>query len=812
MADAAASSPPVPAVPVAETPPGGLSSAQVAERRARGLTNAGGEHTSRSVAHILRANVLTRFNLVLGVLLAVILAVGQPQDALFGVVLVANALIGIGQELRAKRTLDRLAVLSAPRVRVIRDGAPREIAVDEVVAGDLVGLRAGDQLAADGVVRAGAGLQADESLLTGESEPVDKRAGDRLLSGSFVVAGSGGYQATGVGAEAYAAKLAAQARRFTVVRSELVAGINQILRYVTWALPPVAALLVLSQLHTRQTVREGATSTVAALVGMVPQGLVLLTSVAFGVAAVTLARRQVLVQQLPAVEGLARVDLVCFDKTGTLTDGTIAFDHVIRLDDHAPAEAALGALADDQARNATLAAIGQAFPPPQGWARQDAVPFSSARKWSAATFAGHGTWVLGAPEIILAGSQDGLAPHAADLAATGQRVLALARAPGPLDGPALPQGLHPVAFIVLAERLRSDTPQTIAYFAAQGVTLKVISGDSPRTVSAVAARAGVPHAGDPIDARDLPDDPGPLAALLEEHSVFGRVTPHQKQAMVQALQARGHTVAMTGDGVNDVLALKLADIGVAMGSGAPATKAVADLVLLDNRFATLPGVVAEGRRVTANIERVANLFITKTVWATALAVAAGAALLPYPFLPRHLTIIDTLAIGVPSFFLALAPNRRRYRPGFAGRVLRFTIPAGLIIAAATFSAYALARARGLPLTEQRTAATLVALLLSLCVLALLAIPLTWRRIALLAAAVAAFALLFPVPAVRNFYALAPPHRAIGATLLIAALGAAALTGFWALSRHLGRAPAEMAASDVTGRVTGAEAGQADADN
>src|SRR5216684_5488587 len=549
MADGAASFPPAQAGPVVETPSTGLTGAQVAERRSRGLTNAGGEHTSRSVAHILRANILTRFNLILGVLLAVILVAGQPQDALFGIVLVANALIGIGQELRAKRTLDRLAVLSVPRVRVIRDGAPREIAVDEVVAGDLVDLRAGDQLAADGVVRAGAGLQADESLLTGESEPVDKRAGDRLLSGSFVVAGSGGYQATGVGAEAYAAKLAAQARRFTVVRSELVAGINQILRYVTWALPPVAALLVLSQLHTRQTVREGATSTVAALAGMVPQGLVLLTSVAFGVAAVTLARRQVLVQQLPAVEGLARVDIVCFDKTGTLTDGTIAFDHVIRLDDHAPAEAALGALADGQARHAPLAAVGQAFPPPQGWARQDAVPFSSARTWSAATFAGHGTWVLGAPEIILAGSQDGLAPRAADLAATGQRVLVLARAPGPLDGPALPQGLHPVAFIVLAERLRSDTPQTIAYFAAQGVTLKVISGDSPRTVSAVAARAGVPHASDPIDARDLPDDPGPLAALLEEHSVFGRVTPHQKQAMVQALQARGHTVAMTGDGV-----------------------------------------------------------------------------------------------------------------------------------------------------------------------------------------------------------------------------------------------------------------------
>jgi len=774
------------------TPPGGLSSAQVAERRSRGLTNAGGERTSRSVAEILRANILTRFNLILGVLLAVILVAGQPQDALFGIVLVSNALIGIGQELRAKRTLDRLAVLSAPRARVIRDGAPHDIAVEELVADDLVDLRAGDQLVADGVVRDSASLQADESLLTGESEPVDKRAGDRLLSGSFVVAGSGGYQATGVGAEAYARKLAAQARRFTLVRSELIAGINQILRYVTWAIPPVAVLLVVSQLHTHQTAREGATSTVAALVGMVPQGLVLLTSIAFGVAAVTLARRRVLVQQLPAVEGLARVDVVCLDKTGTLTDGTIAFDGLIRLDDQAPAEAALGALADDEAGNATLAAIGQAFPPPQGWARQDVVPFSSALKWSAASFAGHGAWVLGAPEMVLPGSQDGLLSRAADLAASGRRVLALAHAPGPLNGQTLPPGLRAVAFIMLAERLRSDAPDTITYFAAQGVALKVISGDSPHTVSAVAARAGVPRAGDPVDARDLPEDPGALGALLEERSVIGRVTPHQKESMVKALQARGHTVAMTGDGVNDVLALKLADIGVAMGSGAPATKAVAELVLLDNRFATLPGVVAEGRRVTANIERVANLFITKTVWATLLAVAAGAALMPYPFLPRQLTIIDTLAIGVPAFFLALAPNRRRYVPGFVGRVLRFACPAGLIVAAAAFSAYALARARGLPLTEQRTAATLVTLILSLCVLALLAMPLTWRRIALLVAALAAFVLLFPVPVVRTFYALELPHGAIGSSLLIAALGAAALTGFWVLSRRKGRRTAEAA--------------------
>jgi len=318
----------------------------------------------------------------------------------------------------------------------------------------------------------------------------------------------------------------------------------------------------------------------------------------------------------------------------------------------------------------------------------------------------------------------------------------------------------------------------VAYLAAQGVALKLISGDSPHTVSAVAAQVGLPRTGAPVDARELPDDPDALGAVLAGNAVFGRVAPHQKRAMVTALQARGHTVAMTGDGINDVLALKLADIGIAMGSGAPATKAVAELVLLDNEFATLPGVVAEGRRVTANIERVANLFVTKTVWSTLLAVAVAVTLLPYPFLPRHLTIIDTLAIGVPAFFLALAPNRRRYRPGFVGRVLTFAIPAGAVIAGATFAAYAVARAGGLPLAQQRTAAALVTLALSLCVLIMLALPLTWQRIVLVGAMVAGFALLFPVPAVRAFYALELPRGGLGVIALITVLGAAALAVIW----------------------------------
>jgi cation-transporting ATPase E len=724
-------------------------------------------------------------------MLAVILAVGEPQDALFGLVLVANALIGIAQELRAKRTLDRLAVLSAPKVHVIRDGSRQDIPVADLVLGDLIDLRPGDQLVADGVVRDTAGLEADESLLTGESEPVDKRAGDRLLSGSFVVAGGGGYQATEVGAGAYARRLATEARRFGLVRSELVDGINRILRYVTWVIVPLAVLLLVSQLHARNSVKDALTGTIAALVGVVPQGLVLLTSVAFGVAAITLARRSVLVQQLPAVEGLARVDVLCVDKTGTLTDGAIEFDSLIRLGGQGPVAEALGALAADEAGNATLGAIGQAFPPPGGWERTASVPFSSARKWSAASFAGHGTWVLGAPEMVLPGGQRAQLSRAAELAASGHRVLVLAHADGALEGESLPPALRAEALVVLTERLRPDAAETLAYFAAQGVTVKVISGDSPQTVAAVAARAGLPGASAAVDARSLPEDPDALGRALEEHTVFGRVTPHQKQAMVKALQARGHTVAMTGDGVNDVLALKLADLGIAMGSGAAATKAVAELVLLDGRFATLPGVVAEGRRVTANIERVANLFITKSVWTALLAIAVGVTLLPYPFLPRHLTIIDTLTIGVPSFFLALAPNQRRYLPGFVNRVLRFAIPAGCIVAAATFTAYALARAAGLSLVQQRTAGVVVAFVLSLCVLVLLAIPLTWRRVLLVGAALAGFVLLFPLTAVRDFYALELPRSRLGVLLLIAGIGAALLAGLWVMiSRRDNAAGAE----------------------
>jgi len=758
----------------------------VATRIALGQTNVSGERTSRTVGEILRANIVTRFNFILGALLAAILAVGQLQDALFGIVLVANALIGIVQELRAKRTLDRLAVLNAPHARVVRDGAEHEVPVEDVVLDDLVSLLTGDQIVADGIVRTTAGLQVDESLLTGEAEPVDKNPGEQLLSGSFVVAGAGRYQATAVGADAYARKLAVDARRFTLAQSELMDGINRILRYVTWAIFPVAVMLLFSQLHAGGGVRDAVSGVVAGLVGMVPQGLVLLTSVAFGVAAVTLARRNVLVQELPAIEGLARVDLVCFDKTGTLTDGSIAFDRIERMDETVPVELALGALADDENLNATLAAIAHRFPPTDGWVRSATVPFSSTRKWSAASFGHHGTWVLGAPEMVVPEADVATVMRAAELAATGQRILVLAHTEDLLEGDILPANVHAAALVVFAEQVRADAAETLAYFAEQGVATIVISGDSPSTVSAVAMRVGMANAERPVDARELPDESDALGRLLEEHSVFGRVTPRQKQAMVTALQARGHTVAMIGDGVNDALALKLADIGIAMGSGAPATKAVAQLVLLDGRFGTLPAVVADGRRVMANIERVANVFITKTVWATVLAVAVSAFVWPYPFLPRHLTIIDTLTIGVPTFFLALAPNVRRYLPGFVDRVLRFAIPAGLIVAISAFAVYWLARRHGLSLVEQRTSATLVALMLSLCVLVIVALPMTWRRALLVMAMVIGFVLLFPVVSVRRFYALELPTDGLAATLLIGLAGMALMIAAWRVTRRIDR--------------------------
>ncbi|MFC9240947.1 HAD-IC family P-type ATPase [Streptomyces decoyicus] len=755
----------------------GLTAAEVAERVARGELNDVPVRSSRSATEIVRANVFTRFNAIIGVLFVIILIVGPIQDGLFGFVIVANTGIGIIQELRAKKTLDALAVIGEARPLVRRDGAAAEIPASDVVLGDVLELGPGDKIIVDGEVLETDGLEVDESLLTGEADPVLKKPGDRMMSGSFVVAGSGAFSATKVGRQAYAAQLAEEASRFTLVHSELRSGISRILKYVTWMMIPTAIGLILSHLLTLGLPGDAAIRRmVAGIVPMIPEGLVLLTSVAFAIGVIRLGRRKCLVQELPAIEGLARVDVVCLDKTGTLTEGGMDVNGLRALDgDEAYVKEVLGALGGcDPRPNASLQAIIEAYPADDAWRCTRALPFSSARKYSGAALNGPDgestTWLLGAPDVLLPPGDHRLS-EIDGLNAQGLRVLLLARTARELDDPEVTRSVRPTALVVLEQRLRPDAPDTLRYFADQGVRAKVISGDNAVSVGAVAGKLGLPGADDPVDARELPGDRDAMAAVVEEAAVFGRVTPQQKREMVAALQSRGHTVAMTGDGVNDVLALKDADIGVAMGSGSEATRAVAQIVLLNNSFATLPSVVAEGRRVIGNITRVATLFLTKTVYSVLLAILVACCQIPYPYLPRHLTLLSTLTIGIPAFFLALAPNKERAEPHFVRRVMRYAVPSGLITGLAAFTTYLLARSYYTgpdALPAETSAATLTLFLAAMWVLAIIARPYTWWRIALVLAMALAFLAVLATPWLQTFFDL----RLVGTTMPWAAVAIA----------------------------------------
>ncbi|MGR8009931.1 HAD-IC family P-type ATPase [Streptomyces hypolithicus] len=821
--DAGSELDPVHPVPLpASGRPAGLTAAEVAERVSRGEVNDVPVRSSRSTAEIIRSNVFTRFNAIIGVLWVIMLFVAPIQDSLFGFVIVANTGIGIVQELRAKKTLDGLAVIGEARPTVRRDGASAAVSTSEIVLGDLVELGPGDKAVVDGEVVESDSLEIDESLLTGEADPVLKHPGDQVMSGSFVVAGGGAFTATKVGREAYATQLAEEASRFTLVHSELRSGINQILKFVTWLMVPTSIGLIISQLVVKETdFKNSLARTVGGIVPMIPEGLVLLTSVAFAVGVIRLGRRQCLVQELPAIEGLARVDVVCLDKTGTLTEGGMDVTEVRVLTgsgaaltagaaDAARAEVyvrtVLGALGESDPRpNASLQAIRNAYPAEDpadaagapdapdapgsadseisagSWRCTESLPFSSARKYSGASFIegdGHtaSTWLLGAPDVLLA--DDARAPFADEIDEFNQqglRVLLLTRVTGAkeLDDPRLTDGSHPTALVVLEQRLRPDAAATLRYFADQNVATKVISGDNAVSVGAVAAKLRMPGAGGTVDARTLPAERVGMADALDEGAVFGRVTPRQKREMVAALQSKGHTVAMTGDGVNDVLALKDADIGVAMGSGSEATRAVAQIVLLNNSFATLPSVVAEGRRVIGNITRVATLFLTKTVYSVLLAILVVVSQVEYPFLPRHLTLLSTLTIGVPAFFLALAPNKERAQPNFVRRVMRYAIPGGIIAASATFVTYLLARSHYSgpdALAAETSVATLTLFLVSVWVLAIVARPYTWWRVGLVAAMGLGFVVVLVVPWLQDFFAL----KLVGTTMPWTAVGIAAV--------------------------------------
>jgi cation-transporting P-type ATPase E len=782
----------------------GLTEAEVAQRVAAGKANDVPVRAGRGVADIIRGNVFTRINAILSALLIIVLVTGSLINGLFGLLIIANSAIGIIQELRAKQTLDKLAIVGQAKPTVRRRSGAGSVATpmpaSQVVLDDIIELGPGDQIVVDGILVEEANIEVDESLLTGEADPIQKDAGDSVMSGSFVVAGTGAYRATKVGREAYAAKLAEEASKFTLVKSELRTGINHILRFITYLLWPTGLLIIYTQLFvTEAGWRESVLRMVGALVPMVPEGLVLMTSLAFAVGVVRLGRRQCLVNELPAIEGLARVDVVCADKTGTLTENGMRFSELKLLQAGAEqlgAEAVAALAADDPRPNASMQAIAEAFVRPPGWAATASAPFKSATKWSGFSYREHGNWVIGAPDVLLDPGSPAAA-QAEEIGAKGLRVLLLGSSDRAVDAADAPGSVTPVALVVLEQKVRPDARGTLEYFAEQNVSVKVISGDNASSVGAVAGSLGL-H-GEAMDARGLPGDPMALADTLQNYTTFGRVRPDQKRTMVHALQSRGHSVAMTGDGVNDVLALKDADIGVAMGSGSAASRAVADIVLLDNKFATLPYVVGEGRRVIGNIERVSNLFLTKTVYSVWLALLVGLfgvyssifggnALL-FPFQPIHVTIAAWFTIGVPAFVLSLAPNSERAHTGFVRRVMFAALPSGLIVGIATFICYIIAYpGAGSTVVEQTQASTsaLITLLITAWwVLATVARPYQWWRVALVAVSGLAYVVIFAIPLARKEFMLDPSNGPMTATAIgIGLVGAAAIEGFWWLQGRI----------------------------
>lgn len=658
----------------------GLSSEQVAQRVRDGLSNADEGIKTKTEKQIILENTFTFFNILNFVLALFVLLVGSFKNLLFLGVIFSNIIIGSFQGIRAKRMIDKLSLISAPKASVLRNGKLQTIPVSGIVMNDVLHLSTGQQICADAIVLDGE-AEVNESLITGESDPVLKRAGDELLSGSFIVSGSCYAEVEHVGRENYANRIANGAKYVKRTNSEILHSLDFIVKTLGFTLVPIGILLFCKQFFLlHDTIREAVVSTVAAILGMIPEGLILLTSVVFAVSVLRLSRYKTLVQDLYCTESLARVDVLCLDKTGTITEGTMQVDELHPLtgyteeDMTAPLEALVQVLTDD---NPTYNAVKAYFPGGSDWKAAATVPFSSARKWSGAYFGERGTYVMGAGEFILGERFGALREHTEKYAARGERVLLLAHSAKPfLENKMLPDDIKPVGFILISDKIRTEAPQTLRYFAEQGVTLKVISGDNAVTVSNIAQKAGLPHAENYCDATTLHTDEE-IAGAIEQYSVFGRVTPQQKLKFVQALKDHGHTVAMTGDGVNDVLALKEADCSIAMASGSDAARTVSNLVLLDSNFASMPQVVKEGRRSINNLQRSASLFLQKTIYSTVLGVLFIFLSASYPFEPIQLTFISSITIGIPSFILALEPNNERISGSFLANVLKKSFPSAL---------------------------------------------------------------------------------------------------------------------------------------
>lgn len=747
----------------------GLTSAQAAENAANGESNGSFNVKTKSVGRVFKDNIFTLFNLINVILAALVALVGSYRNMLFMGVVLSNTAIGIFQEIRSKRVIDRLSLLTAPRAHLIRDGKETELPVSDIVKDDIMLLSAGRQVCADGIVLDGE-CEADESLVTGESDPVPKKKGDELLSGSFIVSGSVKAQAVRVGAESFSGKITSGAKSFKKRSSKMMKSINRIISVISVCIFPFGIVLFYKALNiTGQELSEGVTSTVAALIGMIPEGLVLLTSIALAVSAIRLARKQTLCQDLYCVESLARVDVLCLDKTGTITEGCMEVTELIHIDDDFDSEKALCAIAARETDpNPTMRAVAEKYSSPTDLKAIKAIPFSSARKWSGAAFEGYGTLILGAPDFVLDKSAfANIAPAVKQYSEKGMRVLLLAFSPEHISEAALPKGLSPKALVVLSDKIRSSAPQTLEYFRRQGVTLKVISGDDPVTVYHVAEKAGL--TGEYIDASQIPDEL--LEDAAEKYAVFGRVTPSRKLELIKALKENGHTVAMTGDGVNDVLALKEADCSVAMQSGSDAARSVSQLVLLNSDFSSMPLAVEEGRRSINNIERSASLFLVKTIFAFLLAVLFLILPFAYPFRPIQMTLISGITIGIPSFLLALEPNHNLIRGSFLPNVLKRSAPGGLTVALGIGALMILQYIFELPQESTSTIATLLTGCVSFAVLFGICRPFNKRRGVMYIALVGLFAgaaLLFP----SLFYLV--PLTAAELLLLLALAGGALL--------------------------------------
>lgn len=783
----------------------GLSDQEAAKCAAAGQSNQTHQSTSRSYWQIIRGNIFTLFNMIIVVAMVLVLITGEWKDAVFGVVVIVNSVIGIFTEIKAKRTLDSLSILVASHPYVRRSGRNLRLSADQIVLGDLLWVRSGDQIPADGTVEETWGLELDESMLTGESRTVEKKKGTKVLSGAIAVSGMALVRVTAVGSSSYASQLTAKAKVFHRAHSDLEDGINTILRWLVAVVVPLCALLFWSQMRIAHRGADwwkpAIVSSVAGVVGMIPEGLVLLTSLNFALSALYLARQHVLIQQMQSVETLARVDCVNLDKTGTLTDGGIVFDRFGSVNGSSQTDlsdadlSALIATLNEKSPNATAQALLTAFPPSsvpvhiQAVAR---VPFSSARKWSAMLDSNHVSWFCGAPEMVTQAAvktdQDGTVAqvlhNAAHSAAQGHRVLLFARGPHMTQEQfeatvhaGVPADLTFVTLILCSESVRPDAKKTLAYFRSQHVRCRIVSGDNPQTVAAIARKVDLVGGGRMprwCDARQLPHDPAGMASALQNVDVIGRVLPEQKKLIVQALHLMGKTVAMTGDGVNDALAIKEADFGIAMGNASAATKAVADAVIVDSKFSHLPDVVAQGRRVMANMERVSSLFLVKTCYSILIALGVILFALPYPYLPRHMTYISALTIGIPAFILSLPPNNTRYRKGFLQRVLVFSIPSGIAIALCTLvGSMLLPRLAGWAvkiddqdLMSLRVCCAILVFFLEIFVLARVCQPLkSWRGILVLV--MAAIGVIGAcIEPVRQFFAIVLPDDVLWRWLLV----------------------------------------------